>query len=149
MRPSRTRLPHEIPYWVKDGALYFISINCIDRGRNILCHDFVARGIYESLEFRHHHNEWWIRNFVLMPDHCHGIISFSRHVEMRKSIFNWKRYTARQLGFRWQRDFFDHRIRDTHSLEEKEHYLTMNRVRKQLCASASDWPYLWNAANFE
>jgi hypothetical protein len=33
----------------------------------------------------------------------------------------------------WQRDFFDHRLRDHHELQERTSYILMNPVRKGLC----------------
>ena len=38
----------------------------------------------------------------------------------------------------WQRDFFDHRLRDHHELEEKICYILMNPVRKGLCERAEE-----------
>ena len=40
--PQRHQLPHAIPAWVPDGARYFITINCRERGRNQLCRQPVA-----------------------------------------------------------------------------------------------------------
>jgi hypothetical protein len=35
----------------------------------------------------------------------------------------WKRWTARQMGIEWQRDFFEHRLRSDESLREKTDYI--------------------------
>jgi putative transposase len=43
----------------------------------------------------------------------------------------------------WQRDFFDHRLRDHHELEEKTSYILMNPVRKALCQRAEDWMWVY------
>ena len=52
---------------------------------------------------------------------------------MRQVVFKWKEYTAKELGLRWQRDFFDHRLRDDENRTEKAHYIRMNPVRAHLC----------------
>ena len=43
----------------------------------------------------------------------------------------------------WQRDFFDHRLRDHHELEEKTSYIVMNPVRKGLCERSEDWVWVY------
>jgi len=76
-----------------------------------------------------------------MPDHLHAIIAFSREPGMQTTIKNWKKFVAGKHGVDWQRDFFDHRLRDHHEVEEKTSYILMNPVRKRLCERAEDW--LW------
>ncbi len=68
---------------------------------------------------------------------------------MRDSIASWKRYIATKLGIDWQRDFFDHRIRDNENLDEKAHYIRMNPVRESLCKRPEDWKYVWSFREFE
>ena len=62
---------------------------------------------------------------------------------MRNVIFNWKEITAKKTGVLWQRDFFDHRLRDARAFEEKAYYIRMNPVRQGLVAKAEEWPYVW------
>ena len=50
--------------------------------------------------------------YVFMPDHLHAILAFPREVGMKKIISDWKKFLAREHGVRWQRDFFDHRLRN-------------------------------------
>jgi len=60
---------------------------------------------------------------------------------MATAIKNWKKFVAGKHGVDWQRNFFDHRLRDHHELDEKTSYILMNPVRKGLCQRAEDW--LW------
>ena len=46
-------------------------------------------------------------------------------------------------GVDWQRDFFEHRLRNHHELEEKTSYVLMNPVRKGLCERAEDWVWVY------
>jgi putative transposase len=80
-----------------------------------------------------------------MPDHVHALLAFPRTEAMRKVIGDWKRYTARQLGIMWQRDFFDHRLREAQELQLKADYIRENPVRRGLVARAQDWPWLFTA----
>ena len=149
MLPDRQKLPHGIPPWVREGAVFFITVSCAKRGDNQLCLAETAGGLFEAIAFRHRKREWWVRLFLLMPDHCHALISFSREVSMKASISNWKRFTSRNLNIDWQRDFFDHRVRNVDFLQEKESYIMMNPVRKGLCERPEDWSYCWRAPDFE
>ena len=108
-----------------------------------LCQSAVAEFLKDSLLFYQKHGELWVHLLLLMPDHLHAILSFSPTVGMRKSIAKWKRYTAREKGIHWQRDFFDHRLRKDESFVEKTHYIRMNPVRAGLVDAPEDWPYVW------
>ena len=113
-----------------------------------LCLDEVADGIFETVAHRYKSGEWWVSLFLLMPDHCHALMSFPPEVIMRDSITNWKRYTATKLGIEWQRDFFDHRIRNNENLDEKAAYIRMNPVRKGLCERPEGWKYVRGYEDF-
>ena len=80
---------------------------------------------------------------LLMPDHVHFLVSFSKTESMRAVIDAWKHYLAKQHGTHWQRDFFDHRLRKEESYEEKARYIRLNPVRAGLVKSPEEWPYFW------
>ena len=62
---------------------------------------------------------------------------------MKKTISNFKEIVAKKSGVRWQRDFFDHRLRTQESYEEKAHYIRLNPVRQQLVRAPEDWLFPW------
>jgi len=62
---------------------------------------------------------------------------------MKRTITAWKRFTAKNFNISWQRDFFDHRLRNNESLEEKALYIRRNPERANLISSYEDWPYVW------
>ena len=146
MLPERKRLPHVIPSWVEEGSAYFITICTGRRGHNQLCRPDVAAGILAAWAFYQNRGDVWIYLLVLMPDHLHAIMSFNRDQGMQKAIREFKKFTARALGISWQRDFFDHRLRDDKCRVEKAHYIRMNPVRAGLCKTPGDWPYVWDNA---
>ena len=141
--PQRKKLPHEVPPWVADGAVFFISVNCAPRGTDSLCRSSVASLIAESFRFRHERGDWFVHLLLLMPDHLHALMSFSQEQSMRSVMAKWKEFTAKKTGVRWQRDFFDHRLRADESYVEKAHYIRMNPVRKGLASQPEQWPYIW------
>lgn len=97
----------------------------------------------ETISVRIERRQWWPLLILFMPDHVHALIAFPMGQDMPKIIREWKRYTAKTFGIRWQRDFFDHRIRNEESLDEKWHYIVENPVRAGLVNLPDDWPYVW------
>ena len=45
-------------------------------------------------------------------------------------------------GVRWQRNFFDHRLRHDESLAEKFAYVCQNPLRAGLIRNELEWPYI-------
>lgn len=140
---ERGTLPHGIPAWVKSKVAFFLTICCTPRGVNQLCHDAVAKAVWESLEFRQKRGDWNVQLWLLMPDHLHALVRFADHLDYVKAIASWKAIIAKRTGVRWQRDFFDHRLRSPQSAAEKEAYIRDNPVRRGLVDNAADWKYVW------
>ena len=142
--PSRKGLPHGIPHWVRDEAIWFVTLCARDRGKPILTHpDSTAASLLEAAKHYHDHGKWYLHLILLMPDHLHALITFGRDEVMTKLICQWKSYTAKQTAIRWQRDFFDHRLRSNESYAEKAAYIRNNPVRAHLIDSTNDWPWIW------
>jgi len=78
-----------------------------------------------------------------MPDHIHALLTFPKDCSMKTTISSWKGYQTKKLKIAWQRDFFDHRIRNDENLKEKASYIRMNPVRAGLVERPEDWPYVW------
>jgi putative transposase len=76
-----------------------------------------------------------------MPDHVHMLATFGPDAGMERVIRNWKRYTTNHAGICWQRDFFDHRLRNDESFDEKAAYILNNPLRAGLVERYEDWPY--------
>ena len=56
-------------------------------------------------------------------------------------VGNFKHLLASRYGIRFQRDFFDTRLRNDADYAEKYDYILGNPVRKGLCTVQSEWPY--------
>ena len=140
-------LPHEIPLWVDPAReIYFITINCESRETNQLASDQTAFSLFETVRHRQVQGLWWPHVFLLMPDHVHALISFAPAGKpIQLIVSQWKVWTAKSLGIRWQRDFFEHRLRHEESRREKADYILQNPVRKKLVAQAEAWPFVYFA----
>ncbi|MHB8524058.1 MAG: transposase [Limisphaerales bacterium] len=141
--PVRGRLGHEVPQWVDDQSFFLITICGVPRGSNQFCRENIGEALLETVAFYHHQFKWHCLLFLLMPDHAHGLLSFPRTPGMKQTITAWKSYNRRFNAIQWQRDFFDHRLRNRVSLEEKVSYVLQNPVRAGLCARPEEWPYVY------
>ena len=143
--PLRRRLPHEIPFWIDPHReIYFVTVNCRERGRNQLARKDVADSLFETVRFRQDTRSWWPHVFLLMPDHLHALLSFPPSTKpLRRILSQWKEWTAKRTGIEWQLDFFEHRLRQEESLREKANYILANPVRSGLVNRPEDWPFVY------
>jgi putative transposase len=142
--PTRKRLPHQTPHWIDStSSVFFITICCQTRGINQLCTRETGNALLESVVFRHEHEHWFIRLFLLMPDHLHFLASFPADARPMQSIISgWKAWTAKSCGIRWQRDYFEHRLRAEESFAAKADYIRENPVRAGLVKDRAGWPWV-------
>ena len=141
---GRKSLSHEIPDGAAIGSeeeVFFITIVCVPRGENQLARPETWKSIDETLRIRELAGDLKVRLVLAMPDHLHGLISFGGVKPMKKVITDLKSWLAKCAGVRWQRDFFDHRIRSWESGAEKAAYIQQNPVRAGFVERSEDWPY--------
>ena len=141
---------HDVPHWVEPEALFPVRI-ALDRKKEQppLTDPLLAKAILESATFYEKEERWYIRLLVLMPDHLHMLVSFSRDESMSEVIADWKRFHARKNQVAWQEGYFDHRLRDDErgkQLLAKVAYIRENPVAAGLCTKAENWP--WAIDNF-
>ncbi len=84
-----------------------------------------------------------MRLLVLMPDHLHPLVSVPGDVRLKKAISDWKSLLARTAKIRWQRDFFEHRLRSDNDLDLKATYIRENPIRAGLVARVEEWAFVW------
>ncbi|MEM9280206.1 MAG: transposase [Verrucomicrobiota bacterium] len=141
--PVRKVLPHGVPMWVREGSVWFITICTAERGTAVLTESDVAERLLNAASFYHDRKRWYVHLFLIMPDHIHALITFGYEEKMSKLVAQWKSYTAKEAGIRWQQDFFDHRLRSNESMSEKARYVRENPVRAGLVERGEDWPWQW------
>lgn len=141
--PKRKTMDHVVPGWLQGSPRYFVTICANERGKNQLCQPDVAQTVIAAAEYYHVRKRWHILLFLLMPDHLHALVSFPKVESMQQVIRTWKHYLAKQHHIEWQRDFFDHRLRNDESHAEKIEYIRQNPVRAGLVTLPEQWPYVW------
>ena len=84
-----------------------------------------------------------------MPDHLHLLAGIEGEDSLSKIIRDLKRATARFAHIGWQRNFFDHRIRQDESLREKEDYIRENPLRAGLIPPGEKWRFMLTLEDLE
>ena len=102
-----------------------------------------AKVLFETARIYHNRGRWNLNLLLLMPDHLHGLIGVDGRDSLSQLIRDYKRITAKMTGIRWQRNFFDHRLRHDESMAEKFAYVCQNPVRAGLIGNERDWPYVF------
>lgn len=141
--PQRKRLFHDVPPWVRGTSLYFVTICTKPRRLNQLCVPKVGQAILESAAGYHEQQRWWLKLILLMPDHVHALMAVPIGASLPDVVRMWKGYQAKSHDIVWQTGFFDHRLRNGESEQEKTDYILMNPVRAGLVGTPEDWPYFW------
>jgi putative transposase len=95
-----------------------------------------------AAQFYHTRHDWFVRIFLLMPDHFHALIAPAHERSLSRQLGDWKRFTATQHNIDWQKNFFDHRLRSDESVELKAAYIRANPIRAGLIKDSESWPYL-------
>jgi putative transposase len=145
----RKQLSHHVHFEARFGATYFITICCLERHRNQLCHQAVAETIFRTATMYDEQQKWYLTLLLLMPDHLHALVSIGGDNRLAKMIGNFKRATTKFSGVTWQRNFFDHRLRGDESLIGKGQYIRQNPVRAGLVADKDEWPYMVDRSALE
>lgn len=102
---------------------------------------------------RHFHGEQYLLDdWVVMPNHVHVILWPMPGFTLSEILKSRKRHTARQANLIlgrtgetfWQRESFDHWIRNETEKERIRRYIRGNPVAAKLCARPEDWK--WSSA---
>jgi len=86
-----------------------------------------------------------------MPDHFHALIGVGGSNRKLGAIcgafksLSTRAYWGKYEGKLWQRQFFDHIIRNEQDFYETRDYIRLNPVRKGLVEKWEDWPYTGGA----
>jgi putative transposase len=141
--PNRKSMDHTTPGWLRGSPIFFLTICAAERGINQFCEPATGPAILDAAKFYHARQRWHLHLIVLMPDHLHALVSLPKPESLAQVVRSWKHYLAKQQGLKWQRDFFDHRLRSDESHEQKANYILQNPVRAGLIRSPELWSYTW------
>ena len=126
--------------------IYFVTIVAHDRQAKFL-DERVAIATVDCLKKLRIEFRFNLYIYCPMPDHFHALIGPGESSRTLGGICgafkslstrgHWKWHD----GKLWQRQFFDHIVRNQQDFEETLEYIRMNPVRRGLVKNPEDWPY--------
>ncbi|HLL77648.1 MAG TPA: transposase [Pyrinomonadaceae bacterium] len=126
--------------------VYFVTIVVADR-RQLFLEQRLARAVLARLLELRSQLGFKLYCYCLMPDHFHALIGVGGSGRSLGEICGaFKSLTTRDYwqwrdGRLWQRQFYDHIIRNEADFLETLEYIAMNPVRKGLVRTPDEWPY--------
>ena len=139
--PFRKKLPHGVPGWVNKSDYWLITICCSPRNVNQLANTKISTAISEAFLYYQEKGQLKYLIWTAMPDHLHFIARFKHSYGMKNTVNNLKHYLASKHKIKWQKGFFDHRLRCNKECDAKFLYVRLNPVRASLVINADDWPH--------
>ncbi len=60
-------LPHDVPLWIEpQQEVYFITVNCRQRGGNQLAFTKMSERIFDTVRYRQERQLWWPHVFLFL-----------------------------------------------------------------------------------
>jgi len=147
----------------EQGHAHFVTFSCFGR-RRLLDHDGAKGIVVSTLAHQLSRLESRCFGFVVMPNHVHALLWFSRTGTLSVFMKHWKQrssfeikqflkggipeYTGRiDLGDPvWQPRYYDFNVYSEKKLLEKLEYMHCNPVRAELTDAPREW--LFSSARF-
>lgn len=125
------------------GAVYFVTFVTTDR-TPWLATPTATQALLKALRTWHEEHDGSVLAASVMPDHAHVLFSLGSKLEVGRCVSRWKAVAQRLSGYpgKWQRDFWEHRLRDVEGWEDYALYIFLNPYRAGLLRHGS-WPGWW------
>ena len=140
---SRRNLPH----WELKGSTYFITIRVDSSVGNPFLKKEIANYM-QSMICQQDKKSYLLYAYVIMPDHLHMLIKpLAGHAlkDIMQKLKGGSSYYLNKLlgrsGQFWQKESFDHIVRDDFYMREKWNYIKENPVKARLVKNAGEYPY--------
>jgi len=151
VRRNSNRLPS---YNYRSSGAYFITI-CTEKRQRVLEIPLMRTAVFEQWHhLPQHFPSVRLDSFVIMPDHVHGILWLDGSVKDAPTLgrvigafkawvtIAWRHYHREAkipcLSHLWQRDYYEHLIRNDEDLELTREYILNNPLKALLRQEQSD-----------
>lgn len=121
------------------GAIYFLTI-CTERRNRGLENELVTASLLDHA--RQVEGHWQLCAAVVMPDHIHLLVELCASSDLSKAVRLFKGRSAsvlRQHAIKWQRSYFDHRLRTNEDVLPVFQYIFLNPYRAGLISTGQQW----------
>ncbi len=140
---------NRLPHWRLTGSTYFVTwrLNIEQGDLEPKERDLVA----ESIKF-FDGKRYFLGAYVIMNDHVHIVLTPNGEWKLEQLIYSLKRFTSTQMVKKfgrkapvWQREYYDHIIRNEKDWYEKVGYILTNPQRRWGEIQEYKWVYLSGA----
>ncbi|MCK4328809.1 transposase [candidate division WOR-3 bacterium] len=144
IREKKHRLPREF-YQGKISGTFTI---CIKGNFSFLENQEIVKICIEILEKSSFLYGCIVPVYCFMPDHLHFVLfGVKDDANLWKTVVQFKQNTGFYLKkqcsqFQWQKDFYDHIIRQDENLITQIRYILDNPVRRGLINNWNDYPFI-------
>ena len=126
------------------GATYFVTFVTESRVP-WLAAPAATEAMTNALRAWHNEGVGSIRAATVMPDHVHVLFTLGARLDVGRCVSRWKALGRRSAGYagRWQRDFWEHRVREQAQEEDYALYVYLNPYRAGLLSRTTKWSGWW------
>ncbi len=138
---------HRLPRKTYTGRVRCAFTVCVLDRRRLFVSDHTFHPIQEILLGALRKNNCDAHVYLFMPDHCHLLIEGkSDESDVWQSVVDFKQGSGYWLVKnayveQWQKDFYDHILRNDEDLEKQSRYILGNPVREGLVKDWQAYPY--------
>jgi REP element-mobilizing transposase RayT len=146
MEPARRRATEKLHVGRVSavGAVYFVTF--VTEGRSPwLASPKAGTAVLDALRAWHDEGDGAVLAATVMPDHVHVLFRLGSRLDVGRCVSRWKSVARGLAGYAgaWQRDFWEHRVREQRREEEYALYIYLNPYRGGLVARTVFWPGWW------
>ena len=119
----------------------------LDRGSGV-CHlrDPALADLVASVLLHFDRKRYRLFAWCVMPNHVHVVLRLFPGQTLAEVVHSWKSFSAKRInkvlrssGAFWQKEYYDHLIRDEHELERAIRYVGGNPAK----AGLKGWRWVW------
>jgi REP element-mobilizing transposase RayT len=127
-------MPHRLPRSAYRGQVRAAFVVCAAHRKPLFDTQLTQQLLLDILRRKSARYQCSVTVYVIMPDHLHIILrGETDDADLYACVVQVKRSFSYALGRRiWQKDFFDHLIRDRNDLAQQIMYVLFNPVRAGL-----------------
>ncbi|MDI6765231.1 MAG: transposase [Bacteroidota bacterium] len=120
---------------------------CVQERKSVFTNNNIVEYFRNTLLEEAHRQQCDIHMYLFMPDHLHLIIEGkSDDANILKMVNGFKQRTGYWLyqhrhEFHWQKDYYDHIIRNSEDLRKQIEYILQNPVRKGIVVDWKQFPH--------
>ncbi len=124
------------------GCFYFLTL-CTTNREKTLCVPETVTVMNEQLRSQSEDGDFSLLMGVFMPDHIHLLVELGNRLPLSSVVGKFKTKTKQMLPnkLRWQRNYFEHRLKEKDRLEAFGFYVFMNPYRAELVKCSEVWKH--------